>query len=48
MELQDDLDKVRSAGDFSEASLPLLIRALQQGEALFSDEEKKRITNNVK
>jgi len=42
-ELEDDLDKVRSAGDFSDTSLPVLINALQQGEAIFTDEEKKRI-----
>jgi ribosome assembly protein 3 len=43
MELQDDLDKLRSASDFNESSLSILISALRQGEAVFSAEEKKRI-----
>jgi ribosome assembly protein 3 len=42
-ELADDLDKIRSANDFSEKSLPILIHALKQGEAIFSDEEKAMI-----
>lgn len=42
-ELADDLDKVRQAGDFrARTSLPMLIHALQQGEAIFSAEEKGR------
>ncbi|KAJ9647040.1 hypothetical protein H2199_002026 [Coniosporium tulheliwenetii] len=40
-ELADDLDKVRQAGDFrARTSLPMLIHALQQGEAIFSAEER--------
>jgi ribosome assembly protein 3 len=46
MELQDDLNKVRSAGDFKDSSLPILITALKQGESIFSPEEKVRIMNN--
>ena len=42
-ELADDLDKVRSANDFSESSLPILIHALQQGQSIFSEEEKRRV-----
>ncbi|TID14421.1 hypothetical protein E2P81_ATG09294 [Venturia nashicola] len=42
-ELEEDLDKVRSAGDFSNSSLPVLIHALQQGASTFTDGEKKRI-----
>ncbi|KAK3313931.1 ribosome-assembly protein 3-domain-containing protein [Apodospora peruviana] len=43
-EFAEDLDKVRSADDFkSDAALPLLINALQQGTALFSPEEQRRI-----
>ncbi len=43
-ELADDLDKVRQAGDFrAGTSLPMLIHALQQGEGIFSMEERKRI-----
>ncbi|KAF2096359.1 hypothetical protein NA57DRAFT_21283, partial [Rhizodiscina lignyota] len=41
--LADDLDKVRSASDFNDDRLGMLIRALKQGEATFSDEEKKSI-----
>jgi len=39
-ELADDLDKVRNAKDFEESSLPILIHALQQGQELFSTEER--------
>lgn len=42
-ELADDLDKIRSANDFSERSLPILIHALQQGQGIFSEEEKAMI-----
>ena len=42
-ELADELDKVRSANDFSEGSLPILIHALQQGQSIFSEEEKRRV-----
>jgi ribosome assembly protein 3 len=43
MELEEDLDKIRSAGDFQDSSLPILISALKQGERIFSSEEKNRI-----
>lgn len=39
----DDLDKIRNAGDFSDATLPLLVLALQQGEQCFSAGERKAI-----
>ena len=42
-ELADELDKIRSANDFSESSLPILIHALQQGQNIFSEEEKRRV-----
>ena len=42
-ELADELDKIRSANDFSEGSLPILIHALQQGQSIFSEEEKRRV-----
>ncbi|KIW02838.1 uncharacterized protein PV09_05895 [Verruconis gallopava] len=42
-ELEDDLDQIRSAGDFKDSSLPVLVTALQQGASLFSTEEKRRI-----
>lgn len=46
-ELEDDLDKVRGSGDFNETSLPVLINALQQGESIFSAEEKRRIVGRA-
>ncbi|OJD35684.1 ribosome assembly protein 3 [Diplodia corticola] len=42
-ELAEDLDKVRGAPDFGDAALPLLVHALQQGEACFSPAEKARV-----
>jgi len=42
-ELSDDLDKIRSANDFSEKSVPILIHALQQGHQIFSNEERETI-----
>lgn len=42
-ELAEDLDQARSAPDFSERSLPILIEALQQGVGTFSRDERIRI-----
>jgi len=42
-ELADELDKIRSSNDFTEGSLPILIHALQQGQNIFSEEEKRRV-----
>ncbi|KAI1847709.1 hypothetical protein JX266_006204 [Neoarthrinium moseri] len=42
-ELAEDLDKVRGADDFKGDALPLLIKALQQGTALFSPADQQRI-----
>ncbi|KAF2717842.1 hypothetical protein K431DRAFT_315414 [Polychaeton citri CBS 116435] len=42
-EFANDLDKLRSAGDFREQSLGVLIAALNQGTACFSKEERARI-----
>lgn len=47
-ELGEDLEKVRSASDFKDSSLPILINALQQGESLFSRDEKLRIVGATK
>lgn len=41
VELADDLDKVRAAGDFSDEKLGILVKALKQGADLFSAEEKR-------
>ncbi|KAL2268104.1 hypothetical protein VTJ83DRAFT_2950 [Remersonia thermophila] len=42
-EFAEDLDKVRSADDFKNDALHVLIGALQQGTALFSPDEQRRI-----
>lgn len=42
-ELAEDLEKVRQANDFKEDSLQMLVHALQQGEHIFTGEEKKRM-----
>ena len=42
-EFANDLDKLRSAPDFNERSLPILIDALKQGTACFSKEERKKV-----
>jgi len=42
-EFAEDLDKVRNADDFKNDSLPMLVKALQQGTALFSAEDQRRI-----
>lgn len=46
-EFANDLDKLRSAGDFNERSIPLLISALKQGTACFSRDERRRIGEMV-
>ncbi|CZT18685.1 uncharacterized protein RCC_04529 [Ramularia collo-cygni] len=47
-EFANDLDKLRSAGDFSAKSVPMLIAALKQGSACFGAEEKARVAGAVK
>ncbi len=47
-ELGEDLDKIRQAKDFNDSSLPLLIHALQQGAALFSEEEQAIILGTAR
>ena len=42
-EFANDLDKLRSAGDFNERSVPILIAALKQGTVCFSGEERVKI-----
>ncbi len=42
-EFAEDLDKIRNADDFKNDALPMLIRTLQQGTAMFSAEAQKRI-----
>ena len=47
-EFAEDLDRVRGAEDFKDDALPLLVRALQQGTALFSIEEQRRVVTAEK
>ncbi|KAK6069611.1 hypothetical protein SCUP234_05390 [Seiridium cupressi] len=42
-EFAEDLDKVRGADDFKGDALPMLIKALQQGTALFPLADQRRI-----
>lgn len=42
-EFANDLDTLRSAGDFGESSVPILIDALKQGRACFTAEERRKI-----
>ncbi|KAK4613162.1 hypothetical protein CLAFUR0_13196 [Fulvia fulva] len=42
-EFANDLDKLRSAGDFSDRSVSMLIRSLGQGTKCFTKEERVRI-----
>ena len=42
-EFAEDLDKVRNADDFRNEALQVLVHSLQQGTALFSPEEQRRI-----
>jgi ribosome assembly protein 3 len=40
-EFGDDLDKVRGTKDFSDRSLPMLVRALRMGVNIFDEAEKR-------
>ena len=42
-EFADDLDTLRRADDFADASVPILITALKQGTDVFSLEEKRAV-----
>jgi ribosome assembly protein 3 len=42
-EFAEDLDKIRNADDFKSDAVPLLVHALEQGTALFSPEDQRRI-----
>lgn len=42
-EFAEDLDKVRAADDFKNDAVQILVSALQQGTALFTPEEQRRI-----
>lgn len=47
-EFAEDLDKVRNADDFKGDALPMLIKALRQGTALFSSADQRRIMGAAK
>ena len=40
-EFADDIDKIRTAGDFTEKSLPVLVAALKQGATIYTEEERR-------
>ncbi|KAK0648761.1 ribosome-assembly protein 3-domain-containing protein [Cercophora newfieldiana] len=42
-EFAEDLDKVRTADDFKNDAIHVLVNALQQGTAMFSPEEQRRV-----
>jgi ribosome assembly protein 3 len=42
-EFAEDLDAVRTADDFSDSSLPVLLQALQKGVSTFSEHEVQRL-----
>ncbi len=42
-EFADDLDKLRRAGDFTDASVPILVDALKQGAAMYSEDERRQL-----
>ncbi|KAI0443077.1 ribosome-assembly protein 3-domain-containing protein [Xylaria telfairii] len=44
-EFAEDLDKIRSAGDFKGDALPMLINSLQQGTSMFSAADQRRIVD---
>lgn len=45
-EFADDLEKLRSASDFGDKSLPILVSALKQGASIYSEAEKKKMMNS--
>lgn len=45
-EFAEDLDKVRTADDFKNDALNVLVNALQQGTAMFSPEEQSRVVES--
>ena len=42
-EFANDIDKLRSAPDFNERNVPILIQALRQGTACFAEGERRKI-----
>lgn len=46
IEFADDLESLRSASDFGDKSLPILISALKQGANTYGEAEKKKMMNS--
>lgn len=44
-EFAEDLDKIRTAGDFKGDALPLLIGSLSQGTSMFSASDQARVVD---
>ncbi|KAK0611175.1 ribosome-assembly protein 3-domain-containing protein [Immersiella caudata] len=42
-EFAEDLDKVRTADDFKNDAIHVLVNALQQGTAMFAPEKQRRV-----
>lgn len=47
-EFADELDAIRRAGDFSESSLPMLVRHIRQGAEVFELDEKRVVVEAEK
>lgn len=45
-EFAEDLDKIRSADDFKNDAIPVLINALSQGTSMFSPADQRRIVGS--
>ena len=46
-EFAEDLDKIRSAGDFDNKSISMLVAALQQGRSCFAKDERLSVGRSI-
>ncbi|KAF1352341.1 ribosome-assembly protein 3-domain-containing protein [Delphinella strobiligena] len=46
-EFAEDLDKIRSAGDFDNKSISMLVAALQQGRSCFTKDERLSVGRSI-
>lgn len=46
-EFAEDLDKIRSAGDFDNKSITMLVAALQQGRSCFTKDERLSVGRSI-
>lgn len=46
-EFAEDLDKIRSAGDFDNESISMLVAALQQGRSCFTEDERLSVGRSI-